>query len=80
MRAQQLRPYVDESRVQLTCGLVRLDRYPGAREHRSGVETRLDPHEIDTGLEITGQDRPLDRRGAAPAGQEREVHVHEAVR
>src|SRR5207248_9166960 len=51
VRPQQLRPDVDESRVELACGLVRIDRYPGACEHRSGVETRLDPHEIDTGLE-----------------------------
>ena len=79
MRAQQLRPHLHEPAVELTCGLERSDRHPGAREHRSGVEARLDPHEVDTGLEITGEDRPLDGRRTAPTRQEREVHVHEAV-
>ncbi len=29
---------------------------------------------------VAGEDRPLDRRRAAPARQQREVHVHETVR
>ena len=50
------------------------------REHRPGVEAGLDRHDVDAGLRVAGEDRPLDRRGAAPARQQREVHVHEAER
>ena len=46
------------------------------RVDRPGVEARLDLHDTDTGLGVAGEDRPLDRGGTAPAGQEREVEVH----
>ena len=53
---------------------------PRAREHRPGVEPGFDAHEAHAGLGVAREDRPLDGRRAAPAGQEREVQVHEAVR
>ena len=40
----------------------------------------LQRHDADAGLRVAGEDRPLDRRRAAPARQQREVQVHEAVR
>ena len=37
-------------------------------------------HEAHAGLGVAGEDRPLDRRRAAPARQQREVQVHEPER
>ena len=42
---------------------------------RTRVEPFLDLHQTDTRLPIAGQQRPLDRRRTAPAGQQREVQV-----
>ncbi len=80
MRTEQLSSGVDEPRVQLSGGLVGPDRHSRPSEHGSGVETGFDSHQVDTGLEVTGEDCTLDRRGAAPARQQREMHIHEAVR
>ena len=44
-------------------------------EHRPGVEPLLDLHQAHAGLGVAGQERPLDRRRAPPAGQQREVEV-----
>ena len=52
----------------------------GARVHRPGVETGFELHEAHAGLGVAGEDRPLDRRRAPPARQQREVHVHEPAR
>ena len=70
----------DESLAQLPGGLLVVDRRRDAGEHRAGVEALLDLHDADAGLGISGEDRALDRRRAAPARQEREVHVHETER
>ena len=40
------------------------------------VEPLFHLHQADTGLVVAGEDGALDRRRAAPAGQEREVQVH----
>ena len=42
---------------------------------RAGVEALLDRHQAHTGGGVAGQDGALDRRGAPPAGQQREVDV-----
>ena len=42
----------------------------------SGVEALLHPHRVDAGLGVAGENRRLDRRGAAVPRQERGVHVH----
>ena len=57
-----------------------IDRDAVAREHRARVEAGFDLHEADAGLLVTGEQRALDGRGAAPARQEREVNVHETER
>ncbi len=68
--AQQLGARVDERVVELARGLVGSDRHADTREHRPGVETGFDLHEVDAGLRVAGEDRPLDRRRAAPARQQ----------
>ena len=50
-----------------------------AQEHRAGVEPRLHLHDADAGLGVARQDRAVDRRGPAPARQERGVDVEAAV-
>jgi hypothetical protein len=47
-------------------------------QDRTGVHARFHLHDRDAGGLVTAQDGPLDRRGAAPAGQDRGVHVEHA--
>ncbi len=65
--------------MQLAAGFLRPDRRALLQQHRAGIEPCLHPHQADPGLGIAGLDRPLDRRGAAPAGQQRGMHVPAAV-
>ena len=59
----------------------------GARAHidsllqtdRAGIEARLDLHHREAVAGITGEDRVGDRRGPAPAGQQRRMQIHAAV-
>ena len=39
------------------------------------VKAGADAHHTDTGAAVSGHDRPLDRRCAAPTGQQRGMHV-----
>ena len=73
-------PDADQPRPQLARGLVEPIGARGARVHRPGVEAGLERHDAHAGLGVAGEDRPLDRRRAPPARQQREVHVHEPVR
>ena len=73
-------PSVDEPGAQLAGGLVApIGVAPRAY---TGPVSRpfFERHDAHAGLGVAGEDRPLDRRRAAPARQQREVHVHEAVR
>ena len=51
-----------------------------AQERRAGVEALVDQHRRDAGLGLAAGDRPLDRRRAAVAWQQRGVDVHGAER
>ena len=44
-------------------------------KHRAGIESGVHLHDRDAGRRIAGLDRSSDRRGAAPARQQRRVHV-----
>ena len=56
------------------------DRLAAAQADRPGVEPRGQPHDRDARLGVAGHDRPLDRGRAAPARQQRRVHVEDLVR
>ena len=51
-----------------------------ARQHRAGIEARIHLHDRDAGFAVSGEERALDRRRAAPARQQRGVDVERAVR
>ena len=55
------------------------DRLPPLQADRAGVEPLGQPHDRDAGLRVAGHDRPLDRRSAAPARQQRRMHVEDLV-
>ena len=46
----------------------------------AGVEALVHRHHADPGHRVAGQDRPLDRGGAPPSGQQREVEVQHGQR
>ena len=68
---------LDQAGPELLEGLVLADVDLGPAVDAAGVERLLQAHQADAGAAVAGQDGPLDRRGAAPAGQEREVEVDE---
>ena len=72
---QQVRAGVHQSGAQLGGRLLGADLQTSARVHRPGVEPLLQLHEAYPGLGVAGEDRPFQRRGSAPPGQQREVHV-----
>ena len=59
-------------------GVLVLDLNRALEQHRPGIEPGLHLHDGDAGHFIAGHDRPLDRCGAAPAGQQRGVDVEAA--
>ena len=59
--------------------LVGADRGGTPGEDGTRVEPRVDPHDADPGGGVARHDRPLHRRRAAPARQERGVHVEAAA-
>ncbi len=65
-----------EPGAQLPGGLVLADRHRGAGVDRPGVQPLLERHQADAGRRVAGQDGALDRRGASPAREQREVGVH----
>ena len=73
-------PSATSRSVSVAAGLVVADPGADGAEHRAGVEAGVDAHDADPGLGVAGEDGPLDRRRAAPAGQEREVQVDQAER
>ncbi|CAB4862601.1 unannotated protein [freshwater metagenome] len=60
-------------------GVVGADRLDRAQADRTTVEPLGQPHDRHAGLRVARHDRPLDRRGAAPARQQRRMHVEHRV-
>ena len=56
--------------------LLRSDGDGAAVVDIAGVQTFVDGHDADAGIDVAGQDGPLHRGRAPPAGQQREVDVH----
>jgi hypothetical protein len=65
----------DELDPQLVSRHVATDRHCLASVDRAGVEPLFDIHHAHAGDLVPREDCPLDRRGAAPSGQQREMHV-----
>ncbi len=65
--------------LDLVAGLVGADRRAvPARSIGAGVERLHDAHDRHAGLGVAGHHRAMDRRRAAPARQQRRVHVDHA--
>ena len=84
------RPLVERSHQELSAQalepggegpvvVVGPDRLGFSETHGAGVEPLGDPHDRHAGLVVAGHDRPLDRGGAAPARQQRRVHVDHRI-
>ena len=69
-----------ETIMQGAGGLVGRDGDGLGRQHRSGIEPGIHLHDADAGLRVPREQRPLDRRGAAPSGQQGRVDVDAAIR
>jgi hypothetical protein len=65
--------------MQLACRYVRPDGDNLADRHRPRIEAFLHLHHHDAGLPITRHHRPLDRRRAAPARQQRTMQIEAAM-
>ena len=76
---QQLAAEPGQGRGERLEVCVGADRHLGAERHGPGVEPGGQLHHADAGAGVAGHDRPLDRRRAAPARQQRGVHVQHQV-
>ncbi len=74
----QSRAEAGQTVVQRCARVARLDRASAPKQHRPGIETRLHPHDADTGLAIAGEQRALDRCRPAPAWQQRGMDIDAA--
>ena len=66
--------------VKLARGHVGTDRHPLGHGDGAGIEAFVHPHDGDAGLGVAGHDGAVDRRGAAPARQQRGVQIEAAER
>ncbi|MNQ62298.1 hypothetical protein D3C85_766380 [compost metagenome] len=64
--------------MQAAAGVGGSNRGDDLEQHRPGVQARFHLHHGDPGFGIAGLHRTLDRRGAAPARQQRGVAVDAA--
>jgi hypothetical protein len=64
--------------VQAGSGVVGQDGLALDQQHVAGIEAGVHLHDRDAGLGVAGLDRAMDRRGAAPARQQRAVDVQAA--
>jgi hypothetical protein len=77
---EQARPERGELVVQTAPGVLGRDGDRFLEQDRPGVEPFIHLHDGDASRPVTGEERALDRRGSAPARQERCVHVETAAR
>ena len=54
-------------------------RHGAPQQHGAGIEARIHEHDADAGFGVAGHDGAGDRRGAAPARQQRGVDVQAAA-
>ena len=76
---QQLRAQLLEPRGEAPPGVAGEDRLGPRQADRPAVEPGVEPHDRYPGLGVAGDDCPLDRGGAAPAGKQRRVDVEDLV-
>jgi hypothetical protein len=60
-------------------GVLGEDRLDGGEAHRAAVQAGGESHDRHPARRVAGHDRPLDRRGTAPARQQGGVHVEYLV-
>ena len=72
---QQPAAQVGQPGGQAAVVVTGVDRLGGAQVDRPGVQLRHRAHDADAGLGVARLDGPLHRRRAAPARQQRRVHV-----
>ena len=77
-RREQLGAELGEALPKRSRILVRPDPDLGLREHRPRVQPLVDLHDRDSRDRVSGQDRVLHGRRAAPPWQERQMDVHRA--
>ena len=73
-------PELGQARGERARRLARRDRRRHPVQHRPAVQPFVHLHDADTGLALSGENRVLDRRRAAEAGQQRGVHVDHSAR
>ncbi|MNC49084.1 hypothetical protein D3C75_982340 [compost metagenome] len=64
--------------MQRAAGISGADRGADLEQHRAGIQTGLHAHHGHAAFIVAGFDRTLDRRGTAPAWQQRGVAVDAA--
>ena len=77
---QKFRTGLCQTVKKFACGLPLTNLGLIGEQHIAGVQTFRHLHGGNTRLFVARDDRPLDRSGAAPARQQRTVHVDAAVR
>ena len=77
---QKFRTGLCQTVEQLTGGFGFADRGFVRQQHIAGIQTLGHLHGGNTRLFVARDNRPLDRRGTAPARQQRTMHVDAAVR
>ena len=77
---QKFRTGLCQAVKKFACGLLLTDLGLIGEQHIAGVQTLRHLHGGNACHFIARDDRPLDRSGAAPARQQRTVHVDAAVR
>ena len=77
---QKFRTGLCQTVKKFACGLLLTDLGLIGEQHIAGVQTFRHLHGGNACHFIARDDRPLDRSGAAPARQQRTVHVDAAVR
>jgi hypothetical protein len=65
--------------VQRPGVVVRSDAHAFVQHHRTGIQAGIHLHDGNAGFRVAGEEGALDRRGAAPARQERRVDIECAV-
>jgi hypothetical protein len=78
--AQQRRPLLREAPGEALRRILRGDALLAHGDDRARIQTFLHAHDANARRRIAGENRPLDRSGAAPARQQRGVDVHAAER
>ena len=65
--------------MQAAAGFASIEANTNGVQHVAGIESFVHLHDADAGLVIAGFDRPLNRRGSTPSGQQGCVDIPAAM-